>query len=196
MFIFITDHRGYANTAFGKVRRVKTPYGWGVKACPLFSCESEDAVFVIRNVVPVSPSEKAAWLGYTFKIDDIETRPPHKAEENCLHAPMMANTHCFEGNECFNISLYHDDNIVIFEASRPIRGGDMLIVDYGEDYNNELLVEREAARKRRVQELESRPHLSHKYKCRDCGHTCAPKFRLSHQNICKKTKGEAAYPDA
>ena len=109
---------------------------------------------------------------------------------------MMAITYCFEDNECFNIALYHDDNIVIFEASRPIRGGDMLIADCGDEDNNELLMEREAARKRRVEELESRPHLSHSYKCRDCGHTCAPKFCLRHQNICKKTKAEAACPDA
>ena len=186
------DHRGYAQTAFGKVRRVKTPYGWGVRACPLFSCERDDAVFVIRNMIPLLPQDKAAWDGYTFWYDDkTEVRPSHTAESNHLHAPMMANTHCFENNECFNLSLYHDDNIVIFEASKPIRGGDMIIVDYGDEYNNELWIEREGARKRRAEEIASRVHFSHTYKCPYCGHTCAPKFRLRHFNQFHKRQVQA-----
>ena len=185
--IVSSDHRGYAKTAFGKVRRIKTEYGWGVVACPKFSCKNEDVVFVIRNMIPVSADDKLVWDGYTFKFDEIdERRPPHHPDDNHLHAPMMANTHCFEKNECFNISLYHDSDIVIFEASKAIRGGDMLIVNYGDEYNNELFTERQAARKKRADEVANRVHLSHTYKCPRCGHTCAQKFRLSHFNKCLK----------
>ena len=182
----LSDHRGYAQTAFGKVRRVKTEFGWGVQACPLFSCEPEAAVFVMRNMRPVLPQDKAEWIGYTFKLNDQDDfRPSHQARDNVLHAPMMANTHCIEKDETFNLSLYHDDDVVIFEASKPIRGGDMLIVDYGDEYNKELFIERIEARKRRAQELASRVHLSHSYKCPACGFTCAPRFRLRHFNKCK-----------
>ena len=142
-------------------------------------------------MVCLSASEKTKWDGYTFWFDDKdERRPPHEPEDNHLHAPMMANTHCFEKNECFNLSLYHDADIVIFEASKPIRGGEMLVVDYGEEYNNELLLERQAARKRTAQILASRPHFSHNYKCPHCGYTCREKFRLSHYNSCGKRKAE------
>ena len=182
-----TDHRGYANTAFGKVRRIKTAYGWGVRACPRFSCKQDDVLFVIRNMVRVSPNDKAQWDGYTFKFDDNDDRrPSHNADDDYLHPPMMANTHCFEKNESFNIALFQDADIVVFEASRPISGGDMLIVDYGDEYNHELLAEREAARKKRVEDLANRVHLSHNYTCPRCGHTCSQKFRIRHFNKCGK----------
>ena len=146
-------------------------------------------MFVLRNVIRVSPTDKDDWLGYTFKLDDEDDRrPSHHATENHLHAPMMANTHCSEKNELFNLSLFHDVDIIIFEATRPIRGGEMLMVDYGDDYTKELLTERENARKMRAQNLASRVHLSHSYKCPDCGHTCAPKFRLPHFNSCHSKK--------
>ena len=101
---------------------------------------------MVRNVISVSADDKKEWDGYTFWLDEkSEKRPSHKREDNHLHAPMMANTNCIEENEHFNLSLFHDDTLVIFEASREIGGGEMLFVDYGDEYNQELQSEREAA---------------------------------------------------
>jgi len=135
----------------------------------------DDVIFVIRNMSTLTTTNEATeWVGYTFKFgDDDNRRPLHNFNENHLHAPMMANTHCFEKNECFNLALFNDGNAVIFEASRSIIGGDMLIVNYGEEYNNELFAERQAARKMRAEQLAKRVHLSHTFECPICGHTCA-----------------------
>jgi len=162
-----------------------------VRTCPKFKCKAEDAVFVIRNIISVSADDKKEWDGYTFSLDDEnEKRPSHKREDNHLHAPMMANTHCIEKNEQFNLSLFHDDNLVIFEASRSIGGGEMLFVDYGDEYNKDLQSEREAARKRAAENIARRAHFSHNYTCHFCGKSCQAKFRLRHQNSCEKRKSQ------
>ena len=148
---------------------------------------------MVRNVISVSADDKKEWDGYTFWLDEkSEKRPSHKREDNHLHAPMMANTNCIEENEHFNLSLFHDDTLVIFEASREIGGGEMLFVDYGDEYNQELQSEREAARKRAADSLARRAHFSHNYTCPCCGKTCRAKFRLSHYNSCDKRKSECA----
>ena len=188
-FITLTDHRGYSNTFFGKVRRVTTPFNWGVKTCPHFSCKTEDAVFIIRNMVRISAAEKAEWSGYTFFLNDLadERRPPHSFDENERHPPMMANTHCIERNETPNISLHYLEDMVILEASRPIGGNESLLVDYGDDYNSELFRDRQAARERRAKELMNRKNIAHNYTCDKCGHTCHSRLRIKHYNKCKAT---------
>ena len=182
----ITDHRGFSNTFFGKVRRVTTAFNWGVKACPHFSCNTEDAVFIIRNMVPLTKADKTEWSGYTFFLDDNdERRPPHSFEQNDRHPPMMANTHCVEKNESPNLRLHYLEDIVIFEAIRPIRGNESLLVDYGDDYNSELFREREAARERRAKDLLNRKNIAHNFTCDKCGHTCHSRLRIKHFNKCK-----------
>ena len=184
-WFFETDHRGYAATSFGPVRRVKTPYGWGVRTCPSFACEADDAIFIIRGMIAVTASEKQEWCGYTFVFDkDDERRPPHSVGDNVAHAPMMVNTHCEEKNECHNLSLLTEEDIVIFEATRPIKGGEMLVVDYGSDYNKELLEERKAAIQRRRDDLSARRNITHSFKCPKCGQSCHMRFRLRHYNTC------------
>ena len=180
-----TDRRGYAKTRFGTVRRVNTPYGWGVRACPSFLCEADDAVFIIRDMIRLNSSEKVEWFGYTFFFDhNDERRPSHDLCDNVCHAPMMVNTHCEEKNESPNLTLLTQDNIVIFEATRQIKGGEMLIVDYGSEYNQELMLEREAAKQRREDDFKARRNITHNYKCPRCGESCHSRFRLAHYNRC------------
>ena len=182
----VTDHRGFAETCFGKVRRVKTKYGWGVKTCPHFRCAKDDAVFIIRGMISLKLSEKKEWCGYTFFFDvDDERRPSHKFSENVSHAPMMVNTHCEEKDESPNLTLHTDQDIVIFEATREIKGGEMLKVDYGSDYNKELLLERKAACQKREDDMAERPNINLKYKCSKCGQRFHSRFRLKHYNQCK-----------
>ena len=186
LFHSCTDHRGYSNTFFGKVRRVTTPFNWGVKACPKFSCNTDDAVFVVRDMIPITKADKAQWSGYTFFLDtDDERRAPHPFEQNDRHPPMMANTHCIENNEAPNIRLHYLEDMVIFEAIRAIQGNEMLLVDYGDDYNSELFQERQAARARRTQELNNRRNIAHNYTCDKCAFTCHSRLRIKHFNECK-----------
>jgi hypothetical protein len=97
---------------------------------------------------------------------------------------MMINTHCEEKNESFNLFLSTADDCVAFEAVRDIRGGETLLVDYGKDYNNELMEDRKQQVESRRIELEGRKDRNHNFKCSKCGHTCHQRYRLRHFNKC------------
>ena len=187
LFSFVqTDRRGHSTTFFGKVRRVRSPFGWSVVTCPKFKCKKGDMVFVLRGMRTTTPNEKKKWIGYTFDFgDNDDRRPPHPFSANILHAPMMVNTHCAEKDETFNLALNTEGDIVVFEAVREILGGETLLVDYGPDYNKELFDEREQQRCSRKNELASRKNRNHTFQCSNCGHTCQQRYRLSHYNSCK-----------
>ena len=142
-------------------------------------------VFIINRMRKVTAQEKAKWLGYTFFFGDgDERRPSHPFHENVLHPPMLINPQCEEKNEAFNLCLNHVDDVVIFEAVKPIVGGEVFIVDYGKEYNQELYDDRQKKRLDRQEELQQRRNLNHNYKCKDCGYTCHNRFRLSHYSTC------------
>ena len=183
--MFVTDRFGYSSTYYGKVRRVKSEFGFAVKAGPNFSCDIDDVLFVIRGMIVVSEPDRHRWDGYDFQWDESEVRRPnHAFESNQYHPPMMVNTHCAEMGEVSNLSLYTEEDVVIFKVTKPIRGGDLLLVDYGDKYNAELLQEREAARRKHHLELMSRRNKQHNFKCKKCGHTCHQRFRLRHYSQC------------
>ena len=184
-FVSNSDTFGYATTYFGKVRRVKSPFGYAVKAAPRFKCEIDDVLFVIRGMIEVTDIDRQRWDGYDFQWGESEVRrPSHGFDSNVLHPPMMANTHCVEKGEVPNLALFNENDVVIFKATKPIRGGDLLLVDYGEKYNDELLQDRIAARLLHHGELMARANLQHNYKCSKCGHTCHQRFRLRHHMKC------------
>ena len=185
-YVFVTtDKRGHSSTPFGKVRRVRSPFGWSVVTCPKFKCKAGDMVFIIRGMRTISPEQKSKWAGYCFFFDnDDERRPPHPFCENVLHPPMMVNTHCEEKNELFNLSLNVEDDCVVLEAVKDIGGGQTLLVDYGSDYNKELFDERLQRQAQRKLDIDGRKNRNHNFKCSKCGHTCNERYRLSHYNKC------------
>ena len=143
-------------------------------------------IFIIRGMRTITPQQKSKWTGYCFFFDkDDERRPPHPFSENILHPPMMVNTHCEEKNETFNLNLNVEEDCVVFEAVQDIGGGETLLVDYGSEYNNELLEERLQSDIQRKLDIASRKNRNHNFKCSKCGHTCHERFRLSHYNKCK-----------
>ena len=180
-----TDNFGYATTHFGKVRRIKSTFGYAVKAAPNLKCKVDDVLFVMRGMIVVKEDERDEWDGYDFQWDDEEVRRPnHSFDSNYLHPPMMVNTHCVERGELPNLALFTEDDVVIFKVTRPIQGHDILLVDYGHKYNQELLEERAAARLKHLSELMSRGNKQHNFKCVKCGHTCHQRFRVRHYKQC------------
>ena len=139
----------------------------------------------MRGMVVLSPNERSTWEGYDFQwgLNEVR-RPDHSFEENRLHPPMMANTHCAEKGEVPNLALFTEEDVVIFKVTKPITGGDVLLVDYGKEYNEELLLERREARQKHEAEIKARANRQHNFKCGNCGHTCHDKFRLRHYKQC------------
>ena len=186
-----TDIRGHSTTAFGKVRRVRSAFGWSVVTCPKFKCKTGDLVLILRHMKTVKAIEKKKLMGYTFNFGlNDDRRPPHPFSQNCLHPPMMINTHCEENNETFNLILTTEQDCVAFEAVCNIGGGETLKVDYGKDYNNELLEERKQLRESRQKELAGRKNRNHNFRCSKCGHTCHQRYRLSHYNKCSTQRSD------
>ena len=90
-------------------------------------------------MVQVSELDRLQWDGYDFQWDEDEVRRPnHPFECNKDHPPMMANTHCIEKGEVPNLALFTEDDVIIFKVTKPIRGGDVLLVNYGDKYNDDL----------------------------------------------------------
>ena len=142
-------------------------------------------VFIIRGMRTVTPNQKKKWTGYTFNFgENDDRRPPHPFSANILHAPMMANTHCMEKHEHFNLDLKTEGDCVVFEAVRDIFGGETLLVDYGSEYNQELFEERERLRLAAANELNSRRSRNHTFRCSKCGHTCQQRYRIAHFRAC------------
>ena len=182
-----TDDYGLSTTNFGRVRRIHTAFGYGVRACDSFRCGSDEVVFVIPSCKQIQPEERSTWDGYTFTTSDgVDVIPPHQFVENYLHPPMMANAPCEELNEACNLKLFDLDGTIVFQSCREIRGRDLLLVDYGESYCNDLVIEREKARSKKAEDMVSRPNISFSHKCPRCGHTCQPKFAMKHFKICNK----------
>ena len=165
---------------------MKSAFGYGVKAAPHLRCEVDDVLFIIRGMLVLSAIERSTWEGYNFQWDDgAVRRPNHHFDDNLHHPPMMVNTHCVEKGENPNLALYIEDDVVIFKVTRTIRGGDILLVDYGSEYNDELLQERTEARRKHQLQLMSRANKQHNYKCDKCGHTSHQNFRLRHYKQCR-----------
>jgi len=140
-----------------------------VVTCPKFKCKTGDLLFIIRNLKTVKANEAIKWTGYTFNFGlNDDRRPQHPFHQNCLHPPMMINTHCEELNETFNLSLTTSEDNVGFEAVRDIAGGETLMVDYGSDYNKELFDDRKHLIECRQKELEERKNRNHNFKCEKC----------------------------
>ena len=173
---------------------MNTAFGYGVVTCQHFTCKKGDIVFCVRDCIPVPDEQRDIWDGYIFDASNgVSYIPNHPFEENKVHPPIMVNTHCIEKKEIPNLKLFdHNTNVIIFEATRRITGGQTLLVKYSGKYNKELQIERSIARRNaecaRYADMSSRPNKSFSRQCHLCGHQCQPKFFLKHYNLCKIKK--------
>ena len=179
-------HSGWADTVFGKVRRIRTKNsGFGVKTGRNFKCFKGACVFALNGLIAVSPTEKPEWDGYTFiGARGIDLRP------NCLRAdvkcfpPMMVNTPSREIGETSNLRLDIYGRNARFVATRAISAEEVLLVAYGRKYSKDLRTERDRIRVEREAQKTSRQNKNHTRTCK-CGKSYHPRLHLKHYRQCK-----------